>query len=142
VFVDTNVLIFASLKSSASYETARSRLAPYESSADKPWISRQVQREYLASITRARGSFIGMPMTLAVEAVRRMESAYRIAEDNADVTSLLLELLAKYPVSGPRIHDVNIVATMLAYGIDRLLTDNVADFEPFRSIVEVMPLHA
>ena len=33
--------------------------------------------------------------------------------------------------SGKQVHDANIVATMLAHGVGRLLTFNVADFQRF-----------
>jgi hypothetical protein len=34
------------------------------------------------------------------------------------------------------------VATALAYGIPAILTDNVADFERFASLIEIIPLEA
>ena len=34
--------------------------------------------------------------------------------------------------------DANLVATMLAHGITRLLTFNVADFQRFGSLIEVV----
>jgi predicted nucleic acid-binding protein len=37
------------------------------------------------------------------------------------------------------VHDANLVATMLAHGITRLLTFNAADFRRFGSLVELVP---
>lgn len=39
-----------------------------------------------------------------------------------------------------QVHDANIVATMLAYGIPRLLTHNVDDFKRFAHLIAVLPL--
>lgn len=38
------------------------------------------------------------------------------------------------------IHDANIVATMLAFGVRRLLTQNVADFRRYEPQIEILPL--
>lgn len=47
----------------------------------------------------------------------------------------LLALLATYPIAGRQIHDANIVATMLANGINRQLTCSVVDFRRFTSLI-------
>ena len=39
-----------------------------------------------------------------------------------------------------QVHDANIVATMQVYGIDQLLTHNVADFARFQPRIAVLPL--
>ena len=52
----------------------------------------------------------------------------------------LLALLLEVPTRGRRIHDANIVATMLVYGVRRLLTNNPDDFVPFAAFIDVLPL--
>jgi len=49
----------------------------------------------------------------------------------------LIQLLAQVPSGGRQVHDVNIVATMLAQGITRLLTFNEADFRRFASVIDI-----
>jgi predicted nucleic acid-binding protein len=49
----------------------------------------------------------------------------------------LLSLLATHPVAGRQVHDANIVATMLANGITRLLTFNIADFRRFAGLIAI-----
>ena len=49
-------------------------------------------------------------------------------------------VLAAVPTAGKQVHDANIVATMLAHGIPRLLTHNVTDFTRFAAIIAVEPL--
>jgi predicted nucleic acid-binding protein len=44
--------------------------------------------------------------------------------------------------AGRHVYDVNIVATMQAYGIQNLLTNNPGDFAPFASIITILPLQA
>ncbi len=49
-------------------------------------------------------------------------------------------LIYDIPVGGKKIHDANIVATCLAYGIPRLLTQNHSDFQRFEHLVRVETL--
>ncbi len=52
----------------------------------------------------------------------------------------LLELLAEHPNAGKQVHDANIVATMHAHGVRRLLTFNTNDFRRFAGIIDLEPL--
>ncbi len=45
--------------------------------------------------------------------------------------------IKRSPVGGRQIHDANIVATMQVHSIQKLLTDNVADFRRFGSIITI-----
>ncbi|MBO1348300.1 MAG: hypothetical protein EBE86_013325 [Hormoscilla sp. GUM202] len=38
-------------------------------------------------------------------------------------------------IGGAQVHDANIVATMLVYGIGELLTNNVDDFNRFSELI-------
>ncbi len=62
------------------------------------------------------------------------------AEDGPLVTSNLLGLLTTFSIGGKQIHDASIVATMQFQGLRRILTDNVADFKRFQSLITVIPL--
>lgn len=53
------------------------------------------------------------------------------------VTEKLLNLMTHYETGGKKIHDANIIATMLAYGIQAILTHNTNNFERFGDIVIV-----
>jgi hypothetical protein len=92
------------------------------------WTSRQVLREFLAT-TRRPGTVVP-PGTFGAlaEAVRQIEAEFDIADEDAAVTGILLDLLKSRTVQGKQIHDANIVATMRRYGIPSLLTHNTADF--------------
>ena len=58
-------------------------------------------------------------------------------EDGPVVTDRLLALCREVSMGG-RIHDANIVATMLAYGERRLLTFNTADFRRYGDRIELL----
>ncbi len=101
------------------------------------WISRQIVREYLAAVTRPQPSEPALSIAEASADVERFLTDFNVAEDGPEVTRALLQLLAQYPSGGRQVHDVNIVATMLAHGITRLLTFNEADFRRFDSVLAI-----
>ena len=130
-FVDTNVLVYANQAGSRHHADALALLGKFETSAAPLWISGQVLREYLAVVTRPQADAPALPMSAAIERVRFFVQRFWVAEDGAIVRPDLLRLLSIYPVAGRQVHDTNIVATMLANGITRLLTFNLGDFRRF-----------
>jgi len=138
-FIDTNALVYADQAHSAFHRSARAALGRLEQEGAELWISRQVLREYLATVTRpGSASMPAMTRPAAAAAVEGFVSAYRVAEDGPQTTVRLLELVRTVPMGGKQVHDANIAATMLAHGITRLLTFNVADFRRFGSLIEVV----
>ena len=140
VFVDTNVLIYANVADAPLHEVALSAIVSRYAAGVDIWISRQILREYLAVLTRRDVIVEPKPASLLVERIRFFEKYFHVAEDTPQVTEKLLSLVEQIPIGGKQIHDANIVATMQAYGIVRLLTNNVSDFERFSDMIEILPL--
>ena len=140
VFVDTNVLIYATRLSAAQHAAAQAALARLGGEGSMLWVSPQVLREYLAAVTRPQATSPALAMTSAIADVRRFRSAFEVAEERPGVLDRLLDLLAVQRGAGRQVHDANIVATMLEHGIHRLLTFNTADFRRFARIIDIEPL--
>lgn len=134
-FLDTNILVYASVDSSPFHSAALKAITELENTSDQVWISRQVMREYLATLVRPK---VGIALDDLTEAIRSFELRYQIAEDSILVTAQLLTLLEQN--LSRQVHDTNIVATMIAYGIGRIITNNPDDFTPFSSLITVIPL--
>lgn len=139
-FIDTNVLVYASRRLSPFYPRAIEVLLRAKNAGGELWLSRQVLREYLAVVTRPQLREPALSIVDATADVERFLAAFNVAEDVPQVTRILLDLLAQHPSGGRQIHDVNIVATMLAHGITRLATFNLADFRRFAGVVELVPV--
>ena len=136
VFIDTNVLVYASVVESPFCLRARGLLKRLESGASELWVSRQVIREFLAQLTRApQAEFAHRDL---IAALSDFEHRYCVAEDHGLVTHQLVLLISQVPTGGKQIHDANIVATMLAYDIPQLVTFNVDDFRRFAGFVDVV----
>jgi predicted nucleic acid-binding protein len=74
---------------------------------------------------------------MVIERVRYLEERFQVADDTAAVTEQLIRLVRNGNVGGKQVHDANIVATMLAYGIPSLLTHNVKDFARFADVISI-----
>jgi len=140
VFADTGVLLRATIASAPLHKEAKALLLAHGNGDGEIWISRQVLREMLVNLTRPQSWMEPLPIERVLEIADTAQTLYHIADDTTGVTTHLLALLKAYPTGGKQVHDANIVATMLAYGIDTLLTHNVDDFERFENVITVVPL--
>jgi predicted nucleic acid-binding protein len=140
VFLDTNILVYASIPESPFHSIAANRIQILEEVGHELWISRQVLREYLATLTRPQVFTEPIPIATLNAEIRFFVNHFQIAEDNSQVTERLLTLMEQVAVGGRQVHDANIVATMQAYGINQLLTHNTVDFERFAEFITVLPL--
>mgnify|MGYP002777915359 CR=1 FL=1 len=140
IFIDTNVLVFASVVTAPLHAIARQTLVELSAAGNNLWISRQVLREYLATLSRPQNFTIALSPGALKKDVEDFQNQFLVAEDNFEVTQNLLDLLQKYTVGGRQIHDANIVATMLAYDIPQLITHNVSDFKRFCNLINLISL--
>lgn len=142
VFLDTNVLVYASRPTAPEHAAARAALGAIEASGAAVWISPQVLREYLAVVTRPQATAPALTMAAAIEDVRRFQASFEMAQEGSAVLERLLDLLAANPRAGRQAHDANLVAVMLVQGIHRLVTFNPTDFHRFRNHVQVRAITA
>lgn len=139
-FVDTNVLVFAASSGAPLHRRASEELRKRVESGQELWVSRQVLREYLATLSRPQTFAKPRPARELASDIRYFLGHFHLAEEGSAVTEKLLELIERVEIGGKQIHDANIVATMLASGIPALLTHNVGDFARFSDVIEVIPL--
>lgn len=139
LFIDTNVLVYANVSEAPQHETARTAIEQAREDGRTLWVSRQVLREYLVTMTRPQ-AFQDLPLATVLEQVRLFQDHFEIADESDAVTDHLIQLMADTPIGGKQVHDANIVATMLAYGIPALLTHNSKDFERFADQIVVETL--
>jgi predicted nucleic acid-binding protein len=140
VLIDTNVLIYHQIVQSPFHAAARNQLRDLSTAGHTLWVSRQILREYLVAMSRPGTVTPPLPMSVLIADVQAFQARFLIAEDGPAVAVHLLSLLTSIPCGGKQVHDANIVATMLAHGIPRLLTHNVADFSRFAGVITVVPL--
>lgn len=138
VFIDTNVLVCATLGDSTHCFAARRLIDQLERANTELWISQQVLREFVASMTRPQGPSAPLPIHEVITLTRQIERRFCVAEEHQLVREQLYLLIEQIPTGGRQIHDANLVATMLAFGVRRLATFNTADFQRFKGLIELV----
>jgi predicted nucleic acid-binding protein len=141
IFIDTNALIRANIATAPLHNEALAAVQGFESAGVSLWVSRQVLREYLATMSRPQPYTTNPIQTqILVAQVRAFESRFSVAEESPQVTTNLLSLMEKFQVGGKQVHDANIVAVMQAYNIKKLFTHNVTDFSRYASLISIIGL--
>ncbi|HSH82262.1 MAG TPA: type II toxin-antitoxin system VapC family toxin [Herpetosiphonaceae bacterium] len=138
LFVDTNLLIFATDPASPLNRSALDMLQQARDAGVELVISPQVLREYLAAATRASVLGAGSGIADILRNFRTFRTRFTVLEDNPAVLDHLEMLVTTVTVAGKQIHDGNIVATMLAHGVRALVTHNVKDFARFNQFITIV----
>ncbi len=138
IFIDTNILIRATVATAPLHEKTREILNNLADSGAVFWISAQIIREYMVNMTRAQSYMQPVPVEHVLEQIRQFRAMFEIAEETTSVLDKMLELVASVPLRGKQIHDINIIATMQVYGISQLLTYNAADFKSFSPFIRLI----
>ncbi len=136
LFVDTNILVYANVFETPFHEQALTAINAAHRARRTIWISRQVIREYLVTLTRPQ-TFENLSKATVFKQVDQFRQCFEVADDTTMVTTQLIKLLGNLDIGGKQVHDTNIVATMLAYQVPCLLTHNIKDFERFKKIIKI-----
>lgn len=136
LFIDTNILVYANIIETPFHEQALAAINTAHNAGRTIWISRQVIREYLVTLTRPQ-VFENLPRATVLKQVDQFIERFQVADDTAAVSEQLVKLMSDFKIGGKQVHDANIVATMLAYDIPCLLTHNVKDFRRFGEVIKI-----
>jgi len=138
VFCDTNIILRAYHDVFPQHPSVKATFDRLLADGSDLWISRQVIREYLVQVTHPRTFTTPLTGEQAVQQVSNILKTCYVADEASTTTDTLLMLLRGYSVSGKQVHDANIVAAMLANGIDTLLTLNTADFKRYEDRITLL----
>ncbi|MBK8020265.1 MAG: type II toxin-antitoxin system VapC family toxin [Chloroflexi bacterium] len=137
-FVDTNVFLRANIVGMDGYTECDALIKRYWREGAELWISGQVIREFLVQVTHPNTMKTPLAIEEVVALLRAVISLFRVADETTAVRAELLNLLVAYPAKGKQVHDANLVATTLVYGIDTLLTINVDDLKRFKDRIALV----
>ena len=140
VLVDTNVLIYATLRADGRYERAQEVLGLRNSHAVELCVSVQNLAEMYPNLTGPKNSQPDTPEL----ARRKIESiagldALNVLPLSLGISRRALQLCERYSVTRQQYFDMQLVATMLEEGVGTILTENSKDFEGIEEISVVNP---
>jgi predicted nucleic acid-binding protein len=139
IFIDTNILIYATHDESPFHEKAISVLNRLMQEGIECAISPQIIREYLVVFTRGSSSE-NATRSAALYNVEKFIEVFTLLDETRATVARLQKIVADSAVAGKQIHDANIVAVMRACGVKRLLTHNLDDFKRYVQWIEIMNL--
>lgn len=137
LFLDTNVLVHASVASSSRHAECAAFLKIQEGAGVGMVINRQVLREFIAVLSRPQTFTPPVPMGRIVSLVTAFRQAWTVLDETEETSDRLLRLISEIPCGGKQVHDANIVATMLSHGVPTLATYNLADFRRFEQYIHL-----
>jgi predicted nucleic acid-binding protein len=141
VFVDTNVLLSATAPQRALHHAALAVLNDWPNQRTVLATSVQVFREYLVVATRPiEVNGLGLAAEDALANVAAFRGRMRLLAESEQTWDRLRSLITTYGCQGKQIHDANVVATALTFGVTQLITANVGDFARFASDLEILDL--
>jgi len=141
VMLDTNVLIAATDEGRAEHRDALMVVNGWSAGHTELCTSGQILREYLTVATRpAEKNGLGLNLPDALGNVHAIRERTTLLAEDAKVADRLLGLLADVDCRGKQVHDANVVATMLVYGVRAVVTMNMEDFSGFEGHVNLIRL--
>jgi predicted nucleic acid-binding protein len=133
VLVDTNVLLRLAQPNHGQFRAATDGVARARLAGEALYVTPQNITEFWAAATRPVGATNGLGLTAAAVAaeIATIERLFELAADDPEIYPIWKGLVITHRVLGTQVYDARLVAAMLAHGIDRILTFNVADFSRY-----------
>lgn len=140
VLVDTNVLLEATDTGRRLHERAMAVFREWPAAGVDLFVGTQVLREYLVVATRpVTNNGLGMSLDGALDNIGRFRCRVSVVAETRRAGELFLEWAARYGTKGKKLHDLQLLATASAAGLDALLTANQNDF-PKPPPLQILPL--
>jgi predicted nucleic acid-binding protein len=93
VFIDTNILLRANVAEAPMHIGTLTAIKKLRARGDELWISCQVLREFVVTLTRPQTFADPRPIATIVERVRYFQAHFRVAEETSLVTENLLMMM-------------------------------------------------
>lgn len=135
MLIDSNILIYAINTDSPKHNKAQEFL---EENLGNLEIAHQNVLEAIRVLTHRKFS---NPMKLkdALKAILAISESCRMISPTQTTYYLFLEFIGKYKLSGNRIFDAYLAATVLSNGVNSVATDNSSDFKIFSGLKIINP---
>jgi|SRR5579859_682980 len=138
--IDSNILIRWVQRDDPDYPVVEGALTALARQKEILCYTSQNLAEFWNACTRpADRNGYGLTPQETDRRVRLFESKLRLLPGGLPVHQEWRKLLLTYNVSGAQVHDARLVASMLVYGVKRILTFNDKDFTRYKPIEAIHP---
>lgn len=140
-FVDANILVYAVNSDAPQHAAARALLEEVIDPAVTLYVNSQVLCEFYSVVTNPKRMAVAVSAQEALQVWEDLLAlpGLHVLPAPAEALAALGELLRRHPVTGGRVFDLQIVATLKANNIHRIYTFNTGDFQAFPELAAVRP---
>lgn len=138
--LDTNILLRLYQPNSPEFSSIRRAVnSLHRANVALYYFSQNIIEFWNVSTRPVTQNGYGLSSAETDEVARQIEKAFILLPDVEAIHYEWRRLVVAHGVSGARVHDARIVATMIVHGISQILTLNGSDFERYREIAIVHP---
>lgn len=139
--LDANILAYAVNADAPQHAASRALLEAARDPSIALYVTSQILCEFYSLITNPRRVAVASSPTEALGMISAMLAfpGLHVLPTPARAVVGWMELLRCHPVTGGDVFDLQIVATMLANGVQRIYTFNTGDFQVFPELTVVTP---
>jgi toxin-antitoxin system PIN domain toxin len=137
--VDANVLVYAFDADAPQHLASRRLLDEGRSGGTTLYVTSQILCEFYSIVTNPRRVAKPRAATEAIAAIVGLLAFLHVLPIPARAVEGWLDLLRRRPVTGGDVFDLQLAATMLANGVQRIYTFNTTDFESFEELTTSTP---
>jgi predicted nucleic acid-binding protein len=140
VLVDTNILLRSAQPNHPSYSQATLAVSRLMRRNDALFFCSQNIAEFWNVATRpADRNGIGFSVEEVLREIRSIENLFILLPDIPAVYTVWKRIVEEQRVQGVKVYDARLVAFMMVYAIDEILTFNAVDFSRYRNIKTLHP---
>ncbi|MGA7414260.1 MAG: type II toxin-antitoxin system VapC family toxin [Bryobacteraceae bacterium] len=131
---------YAMAADAPQYAASRALLdAARDDPATTLYVTSQILCEFYSVVTNPRRVTQVRSVTDALQAISGFLAFLHVLPVPSRAVEGWMDLLRRRPVTGADVFDLQLVATMLSYGVSRIYTFNGADFAAFPELAVVSP---
>ena len=136
IFLDTNILVYSTLEDFDKEKNINviNKLSYFIEENKMLFVSTQILREFYAVVTNNKYLKNTLTPSQANKQIDVFINTFNVLPITVDVFKHLQKLTIKHNITGQKIHDTTIVATMLEFSIENIYTYNVKDFKIYKEI--------
>lgn len=140
VLVDTNILLRSVQPMHPQHAAAVGAVSQLLAEGTPVYFTLQNIAEFWNVATRPiANNGLGLSISSALGEVEKIEALLTRLPDTPAVYAEWKRIIVEHGVSGVKVHDARLIATMKTHGVSRLLTFNVDDFTRYTGIEVMRP---
>src|SRR5216684_3144087 len=140
VLIDTNILLRSAQPAHPLFSEATHAVSRLLRQRESVFFCAQNIAEFWNVATRpTNANGLGMKSDEVLKEIGSIEALFTLLPDIPGIYAEWKRIVAHHDVQGVKVYDARLVAIMAVYGVDSVLTFNIADFKRYSNITALHP---